>query len=123
MIKEDISSSMCIAFAKNLRALRTLHGHSQGELSAKLNLSKSCISNYENAMRLPDANTLDRISKLYGVSMEYLVGSSKRPRHHTAEDKYIDKQRYLDLNNLSCEHQRTIREIYELFYVKDNRYK
>ncbi len=121
MIKEDTNTAMRIAFAKNLRTLRIQHHHTQSQLAAKLNLSKSCISNYEKAMRIPATNTLKRIAVLYGVSIEHLIGSSKRPVHHTTEDKYIDKQRYLDLNNLSPEHRRMITEFYEYLCEKDNR--
>ena len=120
MIKEDTNTAMRLAFAENLRTLRQAHNHTQSQLAAKLNVSKSCVSNYEKAVRIPTAGVIRAIAEIYGVSIEYLVGSSKRPMHYTPEDKYIDKQRYLDLNNLSPEHQRTLKELYELFREKDN---
>lgn len=62
-----------IQLADNLRFLRTENGLTQDKLSAVLSISRQAYSNYENSKRTPDLDSLMRISKFYGVSLDQLV--------------------------------------------------
>lgn len=57
-----------------LKCLRTTNNMTQADLARKLNLTKSVISAYENALRLPSYDVLIQIAKLFHVSTDYLLG-------------------------------------------------
>ena len=58
-----------------LYQLRKRSGISQEELAEKLNVSRQAISKWERGEALPDTDNLISISKLYGVSLDELVGN------------------------------------------------
>ena len=53
--------------------LRKVHGWSQEDLAEKLNVSRQAISRWENETALPDAQNILQISKLFGVTTDYLL--------------------------------------------------
>ncbi len=106
------------AFAARLRELRTKHNHTQAYLAQKLHTSKSSVSNWEKALRTPDMQTLLNLAVIYSVSIEYLLGNSKRPRHYVPEEKFIDKARYIDLHTLNANDQRTLKAFYAFLLEK-----
>ena len=53
--------------------LRKAHGWSQEDLAEKLNVSRQAISRWENGTALPDAQNVLQISKLFGVTTDYLL--------------------------------------------------
>lgn len=61
-------------FRENLRKLRTDNSLTQEELSKKLNVSPSTISQYENGIREPGISQLINIAKTFNVSVDYLLG-------------------------------------------------
>ena len=60
--------------------LRTSLGWSQVDLAAKLNVAKQTVSNWENENIQPSIEMLVRLSKLFGVSTDYLLGLDGIPR-------------------------------------------
>ena len=52
---------------------RKSNGWSQEDFAEKLNISRQSISRWENGTALPDAQNLLQISKLFGVSADYLL--------------------------------------------------
>ena len=52
---------------------RKMKGWSQEEFAEKMNVSRQAISRWENGTALPDAQNLLQISKLFGVSADYLL--------------------------------------------------
>jgi transcriptional regulator with XRE-family HTH domain len=48
----------------------------QQELADRLGVSQQTISKYENGEREPDHNTLTKISELFSVSIDYLLGQT-----------------------------------------------
>jgi len=63
--------------AKRLRGLREEKGLTQKELAQALGLnSKSTITNYEQNSRDPDYETLIKIAKYFGVSVDFLLGQT-----------------------------------------------
>lgn len=65
-----------IQLAHNLRHLRKAHKLTQNDISAILNISRQAYSNYENCKRVPDLDTLIRISKFYQITLDDLVNSN-----------------------------------------------
>ena len=53
--------------------LRKEKGWSQEDFAEKLDVSRQAISRWENGTALPDAQNILRISKLFGVTADYLL--------------------------------------------------
>lgn len=53
--------------------LRKTNGWSQEELAEKLNVSRQAISRWEGATAQPDAANILQLSKLFGVTTDYLL--------------------------------------------------
>ena len=68
-----------IIFSERLRALRTIKNLSQTALATELNVSVRTIIRYENGERIPDIDTACTLSKIFGVSLDYLCGLSNTP--------------------------------------------
>ena len=65
---------------QRLCQLRTALGWSQVDLAAKLNVAKQTVSNWENENIQPSIEMLMRLSKIFGVSTDYLLGLDEIPR-------------------------------------------
>lgn len=57
--------------------LRTARGWNQVQLAQKLNITKQTVSNWENENIQPSIEMLVRLSKLFSVSADYLLGLSE----------------------------------------------
>ena len=60
--------------SKNLSDLRKKNGLTQLELAEKLNYSDKAVSKWEKGESLPGVEVLYKLSKLYGVSLDFIVG-------------------------------------------------
>ena len=58
----------------NLKELRKEAGYSQKQIAEKLCISQQTYSDYENGKTEPTTETLIRISKIYNVSLDFLLG-------------------------------------------------
>ena len=76
-------------FDERIRELRHSLGINQVEFGKRLNVTKQCISNWENNNIMPSIDMLIRISKTFSVSADYLLG--------------LDDQRTLNVTGLSAE--------------------
>ena len=57
--------------------LRTACGWSQVELAKKLRVAKQTVSNWENENIQPSIEMLVRLSNIFGVTTDYLLGLEK----------------------------------------------
>lgn len=64
------------SFEKRLRILREAKEYSQLQLAKDLSVSNVTLSQYENGVRKPDIETLNKIATYFGVSIDYLLGVS-----------------------------------------------
>lgn len=62
-----------VQLVENLRRLRDEHNYTQFQISKKLNISRQAYSNYETGKRVPDIETLLRLTDIYGISLEDLI--------------------------------------------------
>ena len=62
-------------FGEKLRSLRKEHGMTQVDLANALDLDKSSIDKYESAGIIPSVDTLQKISALFNVSIDYLLNA------------------------------------------------
>ena len=53
--------------------LRKVNGWSQEDLAERLNVSRQAISRWEGATAQPDAANILQLSKLFGVTTDYLL--------------------------------------------------
>ena len=62
----------------NIRRLRLQRGLNQVMLAEKMNVTKQCVSNWENDNVLPSIEALVRLADLFGVSTDFLLGRESR---------------------------------------------
>ncbi len=74
-------------FSEKLKALRTAKKMSQKDLADKLGVAKSVVSFYESGDRSPSYDILIKISRIFNVTTDYLLG--------------IERERMLDVSDLS----------------------
>lgn len=63
-----------VDFANILKRLRTEEGMTQQQLAAKLGVTKSVVSYYELQARTPSPEILVKLSRIFHVSADYLLG-------------------------------------------------
>ena len=66
--------------AKNLIYYRKAAGLTQAELAEKINYSDKSVSKWESAAGVPDVYVLMQLAKLYGITVDDLVGTGARPQ-------------------------------------------
>ena len=60
--------------ADKIVALRKKSGWSQEELAQQLNVTRQSVSKWEGAQSVPDIDKILQMSRLFGVSTDYLLG-------------------------------------------------
>jgi len=60
-------------FGEKLQALRKARGWSQEELAAQIEVSRQALSKWELGTSVPDTENVVKISRLFGVSTDYLL--------------------------------------------------
>lgn len=63
-----------------IKELRLAFGWSQVELARRLNISKQTVSNWENDNIQPSIEMLVRLSEVFHVTTDYLLGRDHIPR-------------------------------------------
>ena len=70
--------------------LRKVNGWSQEELAEKLNVSRQAISRWEGATAQPDATNILQLSKLFGVTTDYLLNDEYESDNDLPKVKQIN---------------------------------
>ena len=65
-----------MSFGTNLKKIRQDNNLTQEELAKKINTSRSNIANYENDKNMPSIDVLEKLSKVFNCSIDYLLGKS-----------------------------------------------
>lgn len=58
----------------NIRKLRKMHGMSQKDLAAQLNIRRQTVSAYEREVSIPDIYTLIRVADIFDITLDELAG-------------------------------------------------
>ena len=66
-----------VDFGENLKRLRLESGYTQQQLADKLCVTKSVVSYYELQERYPSPEILMKLSAIFHVSTDYLLGIEK----------------------------------------------
>ena len=62
---------------KGLRQIRKSRNLNQQKVAIDLNISREALSHYENGKREPSLEMLNRLSKYFNVSIDYLINGEE----------------------------------------------
>lgn len=85
-----------------IKSLRKINGYTQKEFADLLGVVQTTVANYENGIRIPDAEKLSKIASLLHITVDYLLGTDERPL-----SKKEDNARFMDFKSLH--------EVWEVF--------
>jgi len=85
-------------FGQRLRELRSKKNISATALGKVLGIAQTTVSNWENSGYEPNYEMLVKISRFFGVSVDYLVGNDEDTNKN--EISRLAKELYEDLNEL-----------------------
>jgi transcriptional regulator with XRE-family HTH domain len=71
-------------YGERIRELRKERGWTMKQLGQRLDVAESTVSGYENEIRRPDLDILLRLSELFNVSVDYLIGRVTETRETPA---------------------------------------
>ncbi|MGI6649547.1 MAG: helix-turn-helix domain-containing protein [Bacillota bacterium] len=66
-------------FCKRLEKLRTDKNLTHQQIADFLGVTRQAYGNYENGKREPDFETVKKLADFFGVSVDYLLGSTSNP--------------------------------------------
>ena len=72
--------------ADKIMALRKKAGWSQEELAARLNVSRQSVSKWEGAQSIPDMDKVVQMSRLFGVTTDFLLKDELEIEEHTQSE-------------------------------------
>ncbi len=82
-----------MTFGEKIQILRKDAGMSQEELAERLDVSRQAISKWERGAGYPETEKLIRMSRLFGVSLDYLFGEDEdQPRVTPEPGLYINEE-------------------------------
>lgn len=99
-----------------LRRLRREAGMTQTQLAQKLNVTRTCISNWESGERLPDCRAVVKMSGIFQVPVDYIYGMSDH-KYNVKIPDYFE----LDMTKLNSEGMRMLHEYYK-YLVNSEKY-
>lgn len=62
---------------KGLKEIRKSRNLNQQKVAIDLNISREALSHYENGKREPSLEMLNRLSKYFNVSIDYLINGEE----------------------------------------------
>ncbi len=94
-------------FGDRLKLLRTQAGLTQKQLAERIGATKSMISYYELQERQPSSVSLKKLSEVFHVSTDYLLG--------------LEKNETIDVSGLDEEDIRAVRQIVSILRKKNRK--
>lgn len=76
-----------MTFGEKLQGLRKSRGLSQEELAGKLTVSRQAVSRWELNETMPETENVIQLSRIFGVSTDYLLLEDKESREDMPEKK------------------------------------
>ena len=68
-----------MTFGEKLQELRKARGWSQEELAGQIHVSRQALSKWESGGAVPDTENIIALSRLFGVTTDYLLGREPAP--------------------------------------------
>ena len=75
-----------MTLGERLKIARENKNWSQEKAAEKVGITKSVLSNYERDYRDPDTKTLKRLSDIYEVSTDYLLGKEEKEKNNDEDN-------------------------------------
>ena len=97
--------TMIYNIADRIRYLRDKSGLTQTDLANKLGISRSAVNSWEMSLTSPSLSNLVEMSKIFKVTMDYLV---------TASEKML-----VDISDLSTEEKEVVLKLISCLQNKD----
>lgn len=95
-------------FGKRLKNLRENAELTQEELAKKLNIVKSNISMYESGTRIPNAEILEELSGIFGVSIDYLLGKTDVKQYENPYDDELEQVLFSKAKELTDDEKKAV---------------
>jgi transcriptional regulator with XRE-family HTH domain len=95
-----------VDLGKRLKELRIQNNMTQQQVADRIWVSKAMISSYELATRTPSYEVLIKLSKLFGVSTDYLLG--------------VDRERTINISSLNEKQIKLIVDLIEEMTKNNN---
>jgi transcriptional regulator with XRE-family HTH domain len=96
-----------------IKRLRNENKMTQKQLSEKLSISESAVGMYERNEREPSFEIVSKLSELFKVTSDYLIGRTNTP-NDTADDTKISTA-FHDFDNLTEEEKEYLETQLEIF--------
>jgi transcriptional regulator with XRE-family HTH domain len=100
-------SDTSVEFGKKLKELRKQAGLTQQQLGERVGVTKSVISFYELQERSPSPDVLVKLSRIFHVSTDYLLG--------------IEKEKTLDVSGLDEDDIKVVKLMIDTLRRKNSR--
>ena len=121
-----MSKNKPIFYSEKLKKLRIASHLPQIVLADKLNISRSCLANYEAGKRTPDREMLASIAKFFNISPEYFSSNTeayltdiKEHLNSTKLMKEISASGKLDISGISPMSKAMLIEFYNYLEEKN----
>ena len=82
-----------MTLGQKLKDIRKRFGLSQEQLAEIMNVSRQAITKWENDNGLPDISNLQELSKVFGITVDYLLDSNNQLPTLSMK-KELDKEKY-----------------------------
>ncbi len=108
MSSENINLSL-YNISRRIKLLRTSRNLMQKELGELIGVSKSTISSYENDTKCPSLDKIIRLSDVFGVTTDELLGVNSENLGYIDYDKELDN--IVSLKDLSSKDRVLVKNI------------
>ena len=112
-----------MSFGTKLKKLRQDSNMTQEELGKKINTSRSNIANYENDKNMPSVDILEKLSKIFNCSIDYLLGKSDIRNPNKIDINDMDIAFSTGIKGLNKENQEVLKNIMEGLLAKQEKEK
>lgn len=83
---------------KNIKYMRTMHGETLEELGYAIYSSKNTVQGYESGRRKPDINTVEKIARYYGKTVDEMIHNKLFELEKISSDKVIKMDEMIDVS-------------------------
>jgi Predicted transcriptional regulators len=108
-------------FGQKLKRLRQEKDWSQEKLADEIGVKRLAINKYESGQTKPSAETLQRISEVFGVSIDYLLADESEK---LAKDELTDKtllEYVVEIEQMSEEEKKFVKFFLDAVIFKHKR--
>ena len=85
-------------FKQRIKKLRKERKFTQQHLANLLNMDKSSISKYETGVALPEPPIIEKLSDIFNVSVDYLLGRTNNRKSSLIKGYYKNNKVEIEIN-------------------------